>query len=39
MEKCDVNGPDALPEFEFLRSKSELKGNEIKYNFEKFLID
>ena len=38
--KIDVNGPDAHPVYKYL--KSELRGfpgNEIKWNFGKFLLD
>jgi glutathione peroxidase len=38
--KIDVNGDDAHPLYEWLRSeKSGLVGNKIKWNFTKFLID
>ncbi len=37
--KIDVNGPDAHPLFEWLRSeKSGLLGGRIKWNFTKFLV-
>lgn len=40
MSKVDVNGPGAEPVFKFLReSKGELFGNDIKWNFSKFLVD
>ena len=38
--KVDVNGPDAHPLYEWLRSeKSGLVGDKIRWNFTKFLID
>ncbi len=38
--KIDVNGPDAHPLYEWLRSEqSGLVGNKIRWNFTKFLID
>jgi glutathione peroxidase len=37
MSKIDVNGPKAHPLFKFL--KKQLGGGDIKWNFEKFLID
>jgi len=36
-EKIEVNGPNALPLFSFL--KKETGGKDIQWNFEKFLID
>jgi glutathione peroxidase len=39
MEKVDVNGPQAHPVYEWLRSqKGGLVGSKIKWNFTKFLI-
>ncbi|MEA5018082.1 MAG: glutathione peroxidase [Erysipelotrichaceae bacterium] len=38
--KIDVNGPNAAPLFTFLKQqKKKLLGDDIKWNFEKFLID
>ncbi len=38
--KIDVNGPDAHPLYEWLRSEqSGMVGNKIRWNFTKFLID
>lgn len=38
-EKVDVNGPNTHPLFKYLKSqKGELLGNDIKWNFGKFLI-
>ena len=38
--KIDVNGPDAHPLYQWLRSEqSGLVGNKIRWNFTKFLID
>ena len=38
--KVDVNGPDAHPLYQWLRSeKSGLVGDKIRWNFTKFLID
>jgi len=38
-EKVDVNGPDAHPVFEWLRTeKRGLLGQKIKWNFTKFLV-
>ena len=38
--KIDVNGPDAHPLYEWLRSEqSGLVGNKIRWNFTKFLIN
>ena len=38
--KIDVNGKDAHPVFEFLRSaKGGVLGDKIKWNFTKFLVD
>ncbi|GLC47102.1 hypothetical protein PLESTB_000436100 [Pleodorina starrii] len=40
MSKVDVNGPGAEPLFEWLKSqKGGLMGNDIKWNFSKFLVD
>ncbi|KAG2498069.1 hypothetical protein HYH03_003829 [Edaphochlamys debaryana] len=40
MSKVDVNGPGAEPVFEWLKSeKGGLLGNDIKWNFTKFLVD
>lgn len=37
--KVDVNGPNASPVFKYLKSqKRELLGNDIKWNFAKFLV-
>ncbi len=39
MEKVDVNGPNAHPVYEWLRSqKGGMLGSKIKWNFTKFLI-
>lgn len=39
-EKVDVNGPNAEPLFEYLKSqKGGLLGKNIKWNFTKFLVD
>ena len=35
--KIEVNGPNALPVFTWLKEK--LGGGDIKWNFEKFLVD
>ena len=38
--KIDVNGPNAHPVFQFLKSeKGGLLGDKIKWNFTKFLVD
>ena len=38
--KIDVNGGDAHPLYQFLKSeKSGLLGSSIKWNFTKFLVD
>mmetsp|Transcript_53514 Transcript_53514/g.138348 ORF Transcript_53514/g.138348 Transcript_53514/m.138348 type:complete len:118 (-) Transcript_53514:364-717(-) len=38
--KVDVNGPNAHPLFVYLKKeKGELLGNDIKWNFAKFLVD
>lgn len=38
-EKIDVNGPNTHPLFKHLKSKKgELLGNDIKWNFAKFLV-
>jgi len=38
--KVDVNGPNTLPLYKYLKEKKgELLGNDIKWNFAKFLID
>jgi glutathione peroxidase len=40
MSKVDVNGPSAAPLFEFMKNqKGGIMGNDIKWNFSKFLID
>ena len=40
MSKIDVNGDDADPLYKFLKKeKGGILGNEIKWNFTKFLID
>ncbi|HAX72281.1 MAG TPA: glutathione peroxidase, partial [Firmicutes bacterium] len=39
-EKIDVNGENAHPVYQFLKSEAKgLLSNEIKWNFTKFLID
>ena len=38
-EKIDVNGPNTHPLYKYLKSqKSELLGDDIKWNFGKFLV-
>lgn len=39
MEKIEVNGDDAHPLFKWLRSSSDLKGEPIAWNFQKFLLN
>ncbi len=40
MAKCDVNGPAAIPLYQWLRSqKGGLFGRSIKWNFTKFLVN
>lgn len=39
MDKCEVNGDEADPAFEYLRGNSVLRGGNIKGNFAKFLVD
>ena len=40
MEKCDVNGANAHPVFQYLKKqKGGFLGSRIKWNFTKFLID
>lgn len=40
MEKVDVNGPNAHPVFQYLKSElGGLLGSRVKWNFTKFLID
>lgn len=40
MSKIDVNGDDADPLYKFLKKeKGGILGDEIKWNFTKFLID
>jgi glutathione peroxidase len=39
-DKIDVNGPEAHPLYQFLKSsKRGLFGSDIKWNFTKFLVD
>jgi len=39
-EKIDVNGPNTHPLYKYLKAqKGELLGNDIKWNFAKFLVD
>jgi len=39
MKKCNVNGENADPAFTFLKEKSSLKGEQILWNFTKFLVN
>lgn len=40
MAKCDVNGPNTSPVYQFLKSqKKQMMMEMIKWNFEKFLVD
>jgi len=39
MEKIDVQGENASSTYKSLRDQSELKGGEMKWNFEKFLLN
>ena len=39
MDKIDVNGDGADNIFKFLRNASDLKGEPIGWNFQKFLVD
>jgi len=39
MQKCEVNGDNALPSYKWLRNKSYIKGEPITWNFAKFLLD
>jgi len=39
MAKIDVNGPTAIPLYQWLRSNSSLAGAEIPWNFAKFLLN
>jgi len=39
MAKIDVNGPDAIPLFQWLRADSSLEGAAIPWNFAKFLLN
>lgn len=40
MEKVDVNGPNASPVYQLLKSeKKQLFMSDVKWNFEKFLVD
>ena len=39
MAKCEVNGPGAQEAYKYLRDRSSLRGREISWNFEKFLLD
>jgi len=39
MAKINVNGPDAIPLFQWLRSNSSLRGMIIPWNFAKFLLN
>jgi len=39
MEKVDVQGPDEHHTYKWLRDESELAGGELKWNFEKFLVN
>lgn len=39
MSKIDVNGPKAIPLYQWLRTNSSLKGGNIPWNFAKFLLN
>ena len=39
MAKVEVNGHGAVPAYNYLRKYSELKGEEITWNFAKFLVN
>ena len=39
MEKVDVNGPNAAPIFQWLRANSDLRGDDLNGNFEKFFLN
>jgi len=39
MSKIDVNGPNAIPLFQWLRSESSLEGRAISWNFGKFVLN
>jgi len=39
MAKINVNGPDAIPLYQWLRSNSSLRGMIIPWNFAKFLLN
>ena len=39
MDKIDVQGDNAASTYKCLRDQSELKGAELKWNFEKFLVN
>ena len=38
-EKCSVNGENAHPLYKWCKDNSELKGADIEWNYQKFLID
>jgi len=39
MEKVDVQGQNEHHTYKWLRDQSELEGGELKWNFEKFLVN
>merc|ERR1719469_427394 len=38
-EKASVNGENAHPLYKWVKENSELKGEDIEWNYQKFLID
>ena len=39
MSKVEVNGPNTIATYKYLRENSSLNGGEIPWNFAKFLVD
>ena len=40
MQKCKINDKkDTIPEYRFLRKRSNLNGGKINWNFSKFILD
>jgi len=39
MQKCEVNGDDALPSFTWLKENTYLEGKDLEWNFCKFIVN
>jgi len=39
LEKVEVNGPNCMPVYKYMRETCSLNGGDINWNFAKFLVD